>query len=113
MLGALVELDQHRRLSIIPSHWFVKGRQFEQGKDYGGREVGPCLDRHAPRVKVAIEETLPTTETVYCLLNTQRSIVNCVGELVEVQHSIMATVHGHHHVDVQVTKDESLLMLFD
>ena len=64
-------------------------------------------------MKVAIEETLPTTESVCRLLHTQRSTVNCVGELVEVQHAVVPPIHRHHDVDEEITKDVSVFVLFD
>src|SRR5437899_7721996 len=60
-----------------------------------------------------IEETLPTPESVCRLLHTQRSIVNCVGELVEVQHSVVPPVHRYHEVDEEITKDVSGFVVFD
>jgi hypothetical protein len=56
-------------------------------------------------VKVTVEEGLPTAQGIDRDVNWQDPRLDRVGELVEVEHSLVAAVGRHHHIDVQVSDD--------
>ena len=100
--------------SSFPPHWICEWRrQLDQTAYRRRRKIGPTGLRPAVGMKIAIQESLPSSQAIDGVFESQFPVGHRISELVQIQHAVVASVGRDNHVDIEVTKRVAIALHID